>query len=739
MMGADMLLGLMAGTGMIGAGAASVFGLLYLQERRKAARQRDAFEARFETLSDRNWELKESEERYRTLIDAQGDVIFRKDLRGFTTYANEVFCQTFGVPRDEVIGSVFIPDVPEGEIPAYFGDFAGLALPPYRVRYDQHVVTARGPRWFAWEEFAIRDEDGRLAEIQTMGRDITDRKLVEQQLGEALEEAQRANKAKSLFLATMSHEIRTPMNAVLGMTQLLLDTELVPAQRSYAEAVRDSGRSLLAIINDILDYSKIEAGKIHLDNEPFSPHEFIESVTELLAARAFEKDIDIASIVDPDVPRLLKGDEIRLRQVIMNLAGNAVKFTEKGGVLIHVSLADDMPAATGRARLKVLIEDTGIGMSEEDAARIFDEFSQADSSLARRFEGTGLGLAISKRLVEVMGGEISVVSEKGVGSTFAFTIECDVEEAALPSARDLDGRRALVAVSSPMTARALQHLLENMGAQVAQGFAAMEDGPADIAFICERNAEARREEITKLLEEAGTRTLVIVAPGTVAPDTFDGYLVRPVRHASFKRRLLAGEVETVEEAGTRTLVIVAPGTVAPDTFDGYLVRPVRHASFKRRLLAGEVETVEEVSAAVPQASAEKGEGLSVLVAEDNELNAILTRTLLERQGHKVRMVDNGAEVVEALKGEPGGYFDLVLMDLHMPEVDGFEATKRIRALGPEWSDVPVIALTANAMVEDRQACLDAGMDDYLSKPVMPEELQAALNHWAGRRSAYAAA
>ncbi|GAK43783.1 PAS/PAC sensor hybrid histidine kinase [Tepidicaulis marinus] len=694
MMGADMLLGLMAGTGVIGAGAASVFGLLYLQERRKASRQRAAFEARVETLSDRNWELKESEERYRTLIDAQGDVIFRKDLRGFTTYANEVFCQTFGVPRDEVIGSVFIPEVPEGEIPAYFGDFAGLALPPYRVRYDQHVVTARGPRWFAWEEFAIRDEDGRLVEIQTMGRDITDRKLVEQQLGEALEEAQRANKAKSLFLATMSHEIRTPMNAVLGMTQLLLDTELVPAQRSYAEAVRDSGRSLLAIINDILDYSKIEAGKIHLDNEPFSPHEFIESVTELLAARAFEKDIDIASIVDPDVPRVLKGDEIRLRQIIMNLAGNAVKFTEKGGVLIHVSQAGDMPAAEGRTRLKVTIEDTGIGMSEEDAARIFDEFSQADSSLARRFEGTGLGLAISKRLVEVMGGEISVVSEKGVGSTFAFTIECDVEEAAQPSARDLDGRRALIAIAAPMTARAMHHLLENMGAHVSQGFAAIEEGPADIAFICERNMEARRDEIARLLKEAGTRTLVIVAPGVTPPDTFDGYLVRPVRQSSFKRRLQAG----VEEAVERQAVPV-------------------------------YKTVPE----------ETGKGLSVLVAEDNELNAILTRTLLERQGHKVRMVDNGAEVVEALKGEPGGYFDLVLMDLHMPEVDGFEATKRIRALGAEWSQVPVIALTANAMVEDRQACLDAGMDDYLSKPVMPEELQAALSQWAGRRSAYAAA
>ena len=233
-----------------------------------------------------------------------------------------------------------------------------------------------------------------------------------------------------------------------------------------------------------------------------------------------------------------------------------------------------------------------------------------------------------------------------------------------------------------------------VGKSFSQGFAAIEEGPADIAFICERNMEARRDEIARLLKEAGTRTLVIVAPGVTPPDTFDGYLVRPVRQSSFKRRLQAG----VEEAVERQAVPV-------------------------------YKTVPE----------ETGKGLSVLVAEDNELNAILTRTLLERQGHKVRMVDNGAEVVEALKGEPGGYFDLVLMDLHMPEVDGFEATKRIRALGAEWSQVPVIALTANAMVEDRQACLDAGMDDYLSKPVMPEELQAALSQWAGRRSAYAAA
>jgi len=693
MLSAEWMQVLAAGTGALGIVAAVIFAALYLRARASARRLARTFECRLEAISDSNWELKESEERYRDLIDAQGDVIFRKDLRGFTTYANDVFCETFGIHKSEVIGSVFVPDLPDGEMPAFFGDFAGLALPPYRVRYDQHVMTARGPRWFAWEEFAIRDDEGTLVEIQTVGRDITDRKLAEQQLGLALDESQNANRAKSLFLATMSHEIRTPMNAVLGMTQLLLDTELSPAQRSYAEAVRNSGRSLLAIINDILDYSKMEAGKVRLENEPFSPHEFIESVTELLASRAFEKDIDIASYVAPGVPRLVLGDEMRLRQIMMNLAGNAVKFTEKGGVFLHVALEEE--ARPGKpARLRFEIEDTGIGLTKDEAAHIFDEFAQADSGLARRFEGTGLGLAISKRLVEAMGGDIDVASEKGVGSTFSFTITCAVEEEARPADAALEGKTALLACALPMTARALELLLTEMGADIRHGFPGAEEGPADIAVICERINDSRADELKPVLEEAGTRTLVIVPPGTSAPSDYDGYLVRPIRRASFMRRI-AGEAELIGEEENAGPIPISP--------------------------IGKAE-----------------QSLTILVAEDNDVNALLTRTLLERSGHTVTMVQNGDHAVEALKGEAPDYFDLVLMDLHMPEVDGFEATKRIRSLKPAWAKVPVIALTANAMVEDRQACLDAGMDDYLSKPVMPDELNAMLVRWAGRRSEHAA-
>ena len=263
----------------------------------------------------------QSEERYHDLIRTQGDVILRKDLAGRLTYVNEVFCNIFGIERDDIIGQPFLPEIPEGEAPRLLGDFAGLALPPYRVRYDQKIVTQQGPLWFSWEEFAIREDQGRLKEIQVVGRDITDRKDTENRLSEALEQAKAASGAKSLFLATMSHEIRTPMNGVIGMNDLLLDTELTPAQRDYAVAVKQSGQSLLTIINDILDYSKIEAGKITLDEELLDIRETVESVCELLFSRALENKIDIAAIVDADVPKLLVGDDLRLRQVLINLMG----------------------------------------------------------------------------------------------------------------------------------------------------------------------------------------------------------------------------------------------------------------------------------------------------------------------------------------------------------------------------------------------------------------------------------
>lgn len=252
-------------------------------------------EARIETLRDEKWELAEREERYRDLVRAQGDLILRKDLEGRLTYVNDVFCDTFGRTRKEVIGRPFVPDYPEGERAPLLSSFAGLATPPHRIRRDERVITSRGPRWIAWEEFAICDDENRLIEIQAVGRDVTDRKETEERLAEALQQANDASRAKSLFLATMSHEIRTPMNGVIGMAKLLLGTRLDPAQRSYAEAVRSSGEALLNIINDILDYSKIEAGKVTLDEAPFDPRGVLEGVAELLASRAFEKHLEIVT------------------------------------------------------------------------------------------------------------------------------------------------------------------------------------------------------------------------------------------------------------------------------------------------------------------------------------------------------------------------------------------------------------------------------------------------------------
>ena len=253
----------------------------------------EILQARIETLRDEKWEIAERETRLADLLRAQGDVIIRKDLQARLTWVNDVFCDTFGKTRAEVIGRPFLPEVPEGDAPRMLASFAGLATPPWRIRFDERVVTTRGPRWIAWEEFAIRDDDGKLIEIQSVGRDVTDRKQAEERLAEALQQAEAANRAKSLFLATMSHEIRTPMNGVIGMTQLLLDTSLSPSQRSYAEAVRASGEALLNIINDILDYSKIEAGKVTLDEAPFDPRHVLESVAELLAPRAIDKGVAV--------------------------------------------------------------------------------------------------------------------------------------------------------------------------------------------------------------------------------------------------------------------------------------------------------------------------------------------------------------------------------------------------------------------------------------------------------------
>jgi len=687
----------------------------------------EVLQARIETLRDEKWAIAEREERYRDLVRAQGDIILRKDLRGRLSYVNDVFCDTFGLARPDVIGHVFLPERPEGEPPRMLASFAGLAMPPYRIRYDERAVTVRGPRWFAWEEFAIRDEDGKLIEIQAVARDVTDRKEAEERLAEALAQARDANRAKSLFLATMSHEIRTPMNGVIGMTKLLLDTRLDPAQRSYAEAVRASGEALLNIINDILDYSKIEAGKITLDETSFDPRAVLESVAELLAPRAFDKHLDIVTEISPSVPRLLLGDEARIRQILLNLAGNAIKFTVEGGVALRLSRRERHGEGKPENRVELLleVEDTGIGMDDHAREHIFDDFAQADQSHARRFEGTGLGLAITRRLVTAMGGTIEVESEEGRGSLFrvALPLRLALGERDAPAPMPLTGLSVLILNDRPLVGTALARAAAAAGAAtqlVADADAmarALAASPFDV-FICPLDgpnvdgaalaAEARRLSpatgTLMLLRPQDRARLDELTQGPSAP--FDGYLVRPVRAASLVARLTALRVRGW-----------MPGAAAPDTrdYDDAIIE-------------------EEEAPAAPSGDAAALGRLRILVAEDNEINALLTRTLLEHTGHEVRLARNGGEAVAHLEADLAEEVDLVLMDLHMPGMDGFEATARIRALVTAHAHLPVIALTANAMADDRQACLDAGMDDYLSKPVSAEALAETLARWVGRRS-----
>ncbi|MEN6541367.1 response regulator [Parvibaculum sp.] len=684
---------------------------------RVLAREADRAHTVVETLRDENWQLAEREEHFRDLVRTQGDVVLRRDLLGRITYVNEVFCQTFAKEPGEVLGAAFAPALPEGERPR-LASFAGLHLPPYRIQFDQRVVTVHGPRWFVWEEFALRDDDGKLREIQTVGRDITERKAAEERLAEALDEAQAASRAKSQFLAAMSHEIRTPMNGVLGMTNLLLDTKLTPAQRSYAEAVKRSGDALLSIINDILDYSKIEAGKVELEEAPFDLRGTLEGVCELLSPRAFEKGLEIVSEVEPSVPLRLQGDETRIRQVLINLVGNAIKFTDRGGVLLRARVEAES-AADRKARIVIEVEDTGIGMDESVLDLIFEEFQQGDQSHARRFEGTGLGLAISRRLVTAMNGAIDVESKPGQGSLFRVSLGVGVVELA-PAIRDpLKGIGILILDDRPILGASLARSAGHAGAEVrlvpdAEALSvALRERPADILICPIDTAEGPGAELV-----ARARAL--------APDLGAIVMLRPQ-----DRDRLPGLIAQDD----------AP-SVFPSMFDAYLVRPVRTSSLLTRLevlarserLEGggainEIDADERIAEVV----APFRRSLSILVVEDNDINALLARTLLERDGHRVVLARNGEEALACLDRREA--LDLVLMDLHMPGMDGFEATRRIRALADERSSLPIIALTANAMAEDRQTCLAAGMDDYLSKPIMPDALARALGFWASRRSA----
>ena len=660
-------------------------------------------------------ELRRSQQLLQSIMDNSNAIIYLKDPQGRYLMVNRQWVEFLGLPAGEALGhtdhELFLPETA-----------ARFVEVDEQVRKTCESVTAEeeaqvgGRRQvFLSQKFPLLDREGRLFATGGVSTDITRIKETQEELAAARDAADAANRAKSAFLATMSHEIRTPMNAILNMTSLALDTELTPRQRQYLSVTRSSARGLLALIDDILDFSKIEAGRLELDPAPFRLRALLEEVTDSFRGRVLERHVEFVVHVDPAVPDPLIGDSLRLRQVLINLVGNAFKFTEQGEVAVLVSLAEltppAAPATEAQAVLRFDVHDTGIGIPADKLSQLFEAFSQADSSIARKFGGTGLGLAISRRLVNLMGGRISVESEAGHGSTFSFTARFGVPagpartEPVLPA--NLRDQHALVVEDNATSRELLVTLFRGFGlaCEVA------ESAEAGWQLLIERNATAGHPQRFDLI------VLDWLLPGA------DGLaLARQIREhpalAALPIVMISCFAGKEEEAQARALGVNA--FVPKPLTASLLLDAIMDAAGVRHV---------PLHGGVPEAvDPQEFTGRRVLLAEDNEANQFVAQELLERAGIAIDIAENGRVAIEKARL---GKYDLVLMDVQMPELDGLAATRALRA-EPGARRLPIIALTANALAADVQACLDAGMDDYVAKPIDRAHLFAVLRKWLPR-------
>ena len=635
------------------------------------------------------------------VLETSYDAFIALDEGGAITEWNAQAGVLFGWPRDEVLGR----------------DLADLLIPEagreaHRRGIERFVTTGEERVLGRRRELMVRHREGyeflvevTIAAIQTPDgysfnaflRDITELRAVQEELGQARDAALQASRMKSMFVANVSHEIRTPMNGVIGMTELLLDTDLDARQREFAQTISSSGEALLAIIDDILDLSKIEAGKLDLDATDFDLRDAIERACGMLAARAHERDLELVVVIGPEVPALVHGDRARLRQIVANLVANAIKFTAAGEIAVRVTAR---PADGAAAVVRIEVTDTGIGISGEALERLFKPFAQADESTTRRYGGTGLGLAISKQLVELMGGRLGAVSKPGVGSRFWLELtlaRADAQAVAEPRDR-LSGLRALVidanATARELLARQLSDL--RMRCDVAG------DGPA------------ARERIRSASDAGDPYALALL----------DARMSHLDGHAVLRDAGGAGG-----STATRTVLLtsgVRPEQVGDVAFDGTLAKPVRESRLYDELVAVMFGAAERVARAAAEGPAPVRANADILVTEDGEVNQRVVAHMLASCGFRAHIADNGLRALEVLSERS---FAAVLMDCQMPELDGYQTTREIRRREQGGERVPIIAMTANSMQGERERCLAAGMDDYLSKPLRTQTLRAALERW----------